>query len=63
MKSLGLVWLKGGDNVDRFSYWDNGNMVTLENVQIKDINKDEITIETDNYEETTISIEKIEDWD
>lgn len=55
--------LEEGDSVDRLSYWDNGNKVTLEDVQIKNINKDEITVETDDCEEITIPIEEIDDWD
>lgn len=55
--------LEEGDDVDRISYLDNGERVTLENVQIKDINKDEITVETEDYDEITITIEEIEDWD
>lgn len=56
-------YLEGGDDVNRLSYWDNGNRVTIEDVQIKDINKDEITVETEDYDEITIPIEEIEDWD
>lgn len=55
--------MEEGDDVDHLSYWDNGNKVALEDVQIKDINKDEITVETDDCEEITIPIEEIEDWD
>ncbi len=55
--------LEEGDSVDRLSYWDSGNRITVENVLINDISKDEITIETDDYEEITIPIEEIEDWD
>lgn len=55
--------LEEGDSVDCLSYWDSGNRITVENVLINDISKDEITIETDDYEEITIPIEEIEDWD
>ena len=55
--------LEPGDSVDRLSYRDNGKKITLEDVQINDINKDEIMIETEDYEEITIPIEEIEDWD
>lgn len=55
--------LEEENDVDRISYWDNGCRVTLEDVRIKDINKDEITIETEDFEEITIPIEEIEDWD
>ena len=54
--------LKKGEDVNRLSYWDNGNRVTVEAVQIKDINKDEIMVETKDYDEITIPIEEIEDW-
>lgn len=55
--------LEEGDDVDRISYWDNGKRVTLEDVRIKDINNDEITVETEGFDEITIPIEEIEDWD
>ncbi len=55
--------LEEGDSIDRLSYWDNGKRITLENVQIKDINKEEITIETEDYDEIIIPIEEMEDWD
>lgn len=55
--------LEPEDNVDHLSYWDDGHKITLENVIIKSINKDEIEIETEDYEEITIPIEEIEDWD
>lgn len=55
--------LESGDDVDRFSYWDGGKMVTLENVQIKSIDKNEVTIELEDYEEISIPIEEINDWD
>lgn len=55
--------LEEGDDVDHLSYWDNGKRVTIEDVQIKNINKDEITVEADDCEEITIPIEEIEDWD
>lgn len=56
-------YLEAEDRVDRLSYWDNGNRVILENIQITDINRDEITIETEDYGEITIPIEEIEDWE
>lgn len=55
--------LEEGDTVDRISYFDGEKRVVLENVQIKDINDSEITIETDDYEEIAIAIEDIEEWD
>lgn len=33
--------LENGDSIDCLSYWDNGNRVILEDILIKDINRDE----------------------
>lgn len=55
--------LEEGDDVDRITYWDNEKKITLEDVQITDIREDEISIETEDYDEITIPIEEIEDWD
>lgn len=55
--------LEEGDSVDRLSYWDNGRKVTLKDVHIQSISKEEITLALEDYEEITIPIEEIEDWD
>lgn len=55
--------LEEGDSVDRLSYWSDGEMITIEEVQIKDIDKDKITFETDGCKGITIPIEEIKDWD
>lgn len=55
--------LKAGDNCDRFSYWDDGKRVTLENIAIQDIRKNEVTLELEDYEEVTINIEDVIDWE
>lgn len=55
--------LEDGDRVDCLSYWDNGKKIILKDVQIQSIDKDEVTFSLEDYEEITIPIEEIEDWD
>lgn len=55
--------LEDGDSIDRFSYWDNGKKVILKDVQVQSIDKDEVALALENYEEISIPIEQIEDWD
>lgn len=55
--------LEEWDTIDRLSYFDDEKRIVLENVQVKDIDENEITIETEYYEEITIAIEDVEEWD
>lgn len=55
--------LEVGDYCDRFLYYDNGKGVVLENVNIQDIREKEVTLELDDYEEITIDIEDVIDWE
>lgn len=55
--------LEEGDRVDRISYWNDGSVVVLKDVQVQSIDKDEITLALEGYEEIAIPIEEIEDWD
>lgn len=55
--------LEDGDSVDRLTYWDDGNKIVLEDVQVQSISKDEVTIALEDYQEITIPIEEIDSWD
>lgn len=55
--------LEEGNSVDRISYWDNGKRVVLKDVQVQSIDKYEVTFALEDFEEITIPIEEIEDWD
>lgn len=55
--------LEGGDCVDKFSYMDDGHKVTLENVKINDISEDTVTIETEDWEEITVDVDDIVEWE
>lgn len=55
--------LEEGDVVDKFSYMDNWNTVTLENIKINDICQNTIMIETEDYEEITIDVDDIVEWE
>lgn len=55
--------LEEGDCVDKFSYMDTWNAVTLENVKINDICENTVTVETEDWEEITIDVEDIIEWE
>ena len=55
--------LKVGDFCEVFSYYDNGHTCTLENITIQDIREKEVTLELEDYDEITINIEDIIDWE
>lgn len=55
--------LEEGDSCERFTYWDNVKKVTLEDVTINDIYENRVVIKINNFEEITIQIENIIDWE
>jgi hypothetical protein len=54
--------LEEGDPVSEFSYWNDGHKITLEDVMIEDIRKDEVTLKTDDWDEIIINVGDIEGW-
>lgn len=55
--------LEEGDCVDKFSYMDTWNAVTLENVKINNIDENTVTIETEDWEEITVDVDDILEWE
>lgn len=55
--------LEEGDCADKFSYMDTWNTVTLEDVTIKDISENTVTIETKDWEEITVDVDDIVEWE
>lgn len=54
--------LEVDDCVDSLKFYDGERFITIENVRIKEIKKDKITIETEDYDEIEIYIEDIVRW-
>ena len=54
--------LAEGDFCATFTYWKNGEQITLRNVKINDIYKDRVVIELEDYEEVTIQVDDIVEW-
>lgn len=50
-----------GENLNMLSYWSNGYLITLEDVHVSKISKDEVTLELLDSE-LTINITDIEEW-
>lgn len=55
--------LEEGANVNQLTCWNDGQRVSLENVHIVRISRDEVTCELEDYEEITILIEDICGWE
>lgn len=52
-----------GEILNRFSYWDHEQKIVLENAEIININRDDITVKTEANGEVTVSLAKIESLD
>lgn len=55
--------LEEGDSCERFTYWNDGIQVTIKNITICDIYEDKIVVELEDYEEVTIQVDDIIDWE
>ena len=56
--------LEEGECCERFTYWDKDiGRVTLENVKINSISKNEVTIELEDYTQIDIKVTDIIDWE
>ena len=54
--------LAEGDFCSIFTYWHNGEQISVRNVKINDIYKDRVVIELEDGEEATIQVDDIVEW-
>lgn len=55
--------LEEGEYCDKFTYWNNGKQVTLNDITINNICKDRVVVELEDGEKITIQVDDIIGWE